>query len=68
LAAASQYNERLITEWLRAMMAYEYVQYLPNVAHFRLSPEQSAVLADENSPFFMGGMLETTVPQVMVTQ
>ena len=26
LAAASQCNERLITEWLRARMAYEYVQ------------------------------------------
>ena len=68
LAAASQCNERLIAEWLKAMMAYKYVLYLPNLERFRLSLEQSAVLADENSPFFMGGMLETTVPQVMVTQ
>jgi ubiquinone/menaquinone biosynthesis C-methylase UbiE len=68
LATATHCNDRLITEWLKAMMACEYIEYLPNVARFRLSPEQSAVLADEDSAVFMGGILESTVPLVMATQ
>jgi ubiquinone/menaquinone biosynthesis C-methylase UbiE len=66
LAQASKCNERLIAEWLKAMMAYGYVEYLPDSGRFYLSPEKGAVLADETSPMFMGGMLQTTVPQVMV--
>ncbi len=67
LSQAVNCNERLITEWLRAMMAYGYVEYLPEPGLYRLSSEQAAVLADEKSPFFMGGMLEITVPLVMAT-
>ncbi len=67
LARASHCNERLIAEWLKAMMAYGYVEYLSDSGEFLLTSEQVAVLADETSPFFMGGMLQMVVPQAMAT-
>ena len=67
LARTVDCNERLIAEWLKAMMAYGYVEYVADSGKFQLSSEQSAVLADESSPFFMGGMLQMVVPQVMAT-
>ncbi|MEX0683518.1 MAG: class I SAM-dependent methyltransferase [Dehalococcoidia bacterium] len=55
LADRTGLNERYIREWAAAMAASEYIDYNPRDHTFRLSPEQVAVLADDDSPRFMGG-------------
>jgi ubiquinone/menaquinone biosynthesis C-methylase UbiE len=55
LARRTDTNERYIREWLCAQAASGLVEYDPATERFSLSPEQSAVVADEESPAFMGG-------------
>lgn len=53
LAARTGTHERYIREWLAAQAASGFVTYENGT--FRLTPEQTAVLADEQSPFNMAG-------------
>src|SRR5207253_2282347 len=46
------------------MTAAEYVEYDPATRRYRLPPEHALVIADETSPFFLGGFLELIVPCV----
>lgn len=46
---------RYILEWASAMAASGYLEYHAESGSFGLTPEQAAVFADEESPFFMGG-------------
>ena len=46
------------------MTAAEYVEYDPATGRYRLPPEHALVIADETSPFFLGGFLELIVPCV----
>ena len=46
---------RYILEWASNQAASGYIQYDPENSNFYLTPEQAAVFADEESPFFMGG-------------
>jgi len=55
LAQKTGTSERYVREWLCAQAASGFVQYDPTTARFSLSPEQAAVMADEDSPAFMGG-------------
>lgn len=55
LAEATGAHERYVREWLCAQAASGFVTYDPEGAAFRLTPEQAAVFADEDSPVFMGG-------------
>lgn len=55
LAQKTSTNERYVREWLSAQAASGFVQYDPARAEFSLTPEQSAIMADEESPVFMGG-------------
>ncbi|MCK9897202.1 class I SAM-dependent methyltransferase [Frankia sp. AgB32] len=53
LAAAAGCDERYTQEWLNAQAASGYCEYDPETGHYHLTPEQTACLADENSPAFL---------------
>jgi SAM-dependent methyltransferase len=55
LAARTGTQERYVREWLINQASGGYVEYDPQAERFRLSPEQAAALADEESPAFVGG-------------
>jgi SAM-dependent methyltransferase len=55
LAARTGTQERYVREWLINQAAGGYVEYDGGDGRFRLSPEQAAALADEESPAFVGG-------------
>ncbi len=65
LAKKTKLKSRYLREWLNAMTAAGYVEYRPESETYALPPEHAAVLADEASPFFLGGFLEMIVPNVM---
>jgi 2-polyprenyl-3-methyl-5-hydroxy-6-metoxy-1,4-benzoquinol methylase len=64
LAKKTQLNERYVREWLRAMTAAEYVDYDPATQKYNMTEEQAFVLANEDSPLFVGGALHFTSPSI----
>ena len=66
LADRAGLNERYIREWLGAVTSAGYLTYDPATKKFMLPPEHAAVLAREESPFFMGGFMEMVIPNVSV--
>jgi len=58
-------SERYIREWLSAMVAGRYVEYDPERRTHTLTPEYAAALADDASPFFVGGYFQ--MAQALVT-
>ncbi|MCL3862496.1 methyltransferase [Actinotalea sp. K2] len=56
LAALTGTHERLVLEWLRNQAVGGYVEH--EGGRFRLPPEHAAALADEESPYFLGGFVE----------
>ncbi len=60
LATSTGTNERLVREWLHNQAAGGYVNFDSATGTFELTPEQAAVLADEESPTFLMGVLEVT--------
>jgi SAM-dependent methyltransferase len=67
LAQKTGLHARYIRAWLEAMTAAEYIDYRPADKKFLLPPEHAAVLADEESPMFMGGALQGLLPAAMIT-
>jgi SAM-dependent methyltransferase len=59
LAARTGTHERYVREWLAAQAAGDYVEYDPATGTYTLPPEHAAVLADEHSPVYQGGMFQT---------
>ena len=59
LAARTGTNERYVREWLGNQAAGGYVVYNSVEGTFELPPEQAMVVADEDSPVFLGGAFET---------
>jgi SAM-dependent methyltransferase len=55
LARETGTHERYIREWLSAQAASGFVTYDPATETFALSPEQTAVFADDDSPVNMTG-------------
>ena len=55
LAERTGTSERYVREWLAAQAASGYVEYDAENEHFSMTPEQTAVFADESSPVFMMG-------------
>ena len=53
LAAAAGCDERYTQEWLNAQAASGYCEFDPATGRYYLTPEQSACLADEDSPTFL---------------
>lgn len=64
LAEAKRLNERYVREWLRAMVAAEYIEYDPESDKYSMTEEQAFVLANEDSPLFVGGALHFTPPSI----
>ncbi len=54
LAKKTGLHERWIREWLYGQAAANLIDY-KSEGRFELSPENALVLANENSPFFLGG-------------
>jgi SAM-dependent methyltransferase len=59
LAELTGTHERYVREWLANQAAGGYVSYDAQDGTFELSPEHALVLADEQSPIFLGGAFET---------
>lgn len=55
LAERTGTNERYVREWLANQAASDYVSYDPESGTFGMTAEQSAILADEDSPVYMAG-------------
>jgi SAM-dependent methyltransferase len=55
LAEITHTAPRYILEWASNQAASGYIDYDPETSTFFLTPEQTVVFADEESPFFMGG-------------
>jgi hypothetical protein len=68
LAAKTRLNERYVREWLKAMVAAEYLDYDPVSARYVMTDEQAYVLADDTSPMSAGGALQFTAPTVANTE
>lgn len=64
LAAKSKLNERYVREWLRAMVAAEYIDYDARSEKYVMTEEQAFVLANEDSPMFVGGGFQFTTPSI----
>jgi SAM-dependent methyltransferase len=58
LAEKTGTAERYVREWLNAQAAGGFVTYDPETKRYELPAEQAMVLANENSPAFVGGAFE----------
>jgi SAM-dependent methyltransferase len=56
LAQATNTSERYVREWLAAQAASGYVEYDAVSGKFSMTPEQTLVFGDEDSPVFMGAV------------
>lgn len=59
LAQRTDTAERYVREWLGNQAAGGYVVHDPAEGTYELPAEQAMVVADEDSPFFLGGAFET---------
>jgi 2-polyprenyl-3-methyl-5-hydroxy-6-metoxy-1,4-benzoquinol methylase len=53
LASRTGCHERYLREWLSHHAASGYLDFDPKSARFRMTPEQAAVFADEDSPVYL---------------
>jgi SAM-dependent methyltransferase len=60
LAERTGTHERYVREWLAAQAAGGYVEHDAGTGTYRLPIEHAAVLADEASPVYQGGMFQAT--------
>lgn len=58
LAKRTGIQERYAREWLGGMASAGYLEYDPATRRFALPPEHVATLAQENGPFFFGGVYQ----------
>jgi 2-polyprenyl-3-methyl-5-hydroxy-6-metoxy-1,4-benzoquinol methylase len=61
LARRTGLNERYLREWAATMAAAGYINYSPADATFSMSPEQAAVLANEDNTYFTAGGFQYAV-------
>jgi SAM-dependent methyltransferase len=61
LAERTGLNERYLREWTATMAAAGYIDYSPGDATFRMSPEQAAVLTNEDTTYFTAGAFQYAV-------
>ncbi len=64
LAKKTGLNERYVREWAKAMVSAEYIDQDPKTREFVMTDVQSFVLADEDSPMFVGGAFQFTTPSM----
>src|ERR1700745_917902 len=58
-ASRTKLNERYLREWLGGMATAGYLKYDGSTTRFSLTAEHASVLAQENGPFFVGGVYQT---------
>ncbi len=58
LAVRTGYEPRLVREWMFSQAAAGYLIFDPVAETFELGAEEALVLANENSPAFVGGIAE----------
>src|SRR5260370_21783553 len=58
LGSRTNLNELYLREWLGGMATAGYLNYDGTKTRFTLPAEHAAVLAQENGPFFVGGMYQ----------
>jgi 2-polyprenyl-3-methyl-5-hydroxy-6-metoxy-1,4-benzoquinol methylase len=61
LAQRTGLNERYLREWTATMAAAGYLEYSAPDASFTMSPEQAAVLANEDTTYFTAGAFQYAV-------
>ena len=61
-AARGGINERYAREWLSAMACHGYIAYDDGTKQFRLPPEHAFILADPDSPFYLGSLFPMAPP------
>jgi len=66
LAQRTGLNERYLREWLGALATAEYLEHDSEGDTYFLPAEHALPLADEEFPFFTGGLLQMIVPTVTV--
>jgi SAM-dependent methyltransferase len=66
LASRTKLNERYLREWLGGMAAAGYLNYDGLTKRFSLPLEHASVLAEENGPFFVGGMYQMLLAETGV--
>lgn len=66
LAADQGLKERYVREWASAMVAAEYLKYDPKARTLSLPPERAMVLAESDSPVFVGGLAQMIPDQYRV--
>jgi SAM-dependent methyltransferase len=64
LAEKTGLAERYVREWLSHHAASDYVTYDPQTQTFALSPEQAAVLADEDSPVYLADAFDAAAAYI----
>jgi SAM-dependent methyltransferase len=64
IAAGADIDERYTREILSGLAASGAIDYDPESRAFTMSPEHALFLADQNSPYFMGGWYDM-IPAVM---
>ncbi|MGO9604846.1 MAG: class I SAM-dependent methyltransferase [Candidatus Binataceae bacterium] len=67
LAEKTGLSERYLREWLAAMTAAQYVIYDPAAKRYSMPPENAMILANDESPFFMGGFIQGIIANLSVT-
>lgn len=65
LAKKTVLVERYVREWLKCMVAAEYVEYDANADKYYMTEEQAFVLANEESPLFAGGGVQITTGSLL---
>jgi SAM-dependent methyltransferase len=64
LAERTGTNERYVREWLINQAAGGYVEYNPATGKYHLPSEHAAALADDHSPFFVGGGFQVVTAMI----
>lgn len=67
LAAETNLSERYVREWLKGMVAAEYIEYDAETNSYFMSAEQKAVLTQEESPVFASGAFQFTISSLLHT-
>src|SRR5262245_44190993 len=65
-ASRTKLNERYLREWLGGMATAGYLDYDVSTKRFSLPAEHAPVLAEENGPFFVGGIYQMLPAQAGV--
>lgn len=67
LAIQVNLSERYVLEWLKGMVAAEYIEYNPENDTYFMTPEQKAVLTQEESPVFAAGAFQFAIASLLHT-